>query len=94
MLGLGTDRIGVAFHGIAHTHLDSLAHVNDNGTFFNGYKPDPETVKKDNGHARNSLSKEKNGIFTRGVLLDIPRLKGVKYLEETIKRKVGKTGAA
>src|SRR5206468_7261120 len=28
MLGLGTDRIGVAFHGIAHTHLDSLAHIN------------------------------------------------------------------
>src|SRR5206468_5306866 len=31
MLGLGTDRIGVAFHGIAHTHLDSLAHINYDG---------------------------------------------------------------
>src|SRR5436190_23312558 len=28
MLALGADRIGVAFHGIAHTHLDSLAHIN------------------------------------------------------------------
>ena len=28
MLALGSDRIGVAFHGIAHTHLDSLAHIN------------------------------------------------------------------
>jgi hypothetical protein len=40
MLGIGTDRIGVAYHGITHTHLDSLAHINDNGVFYNGYKPD------------------------------------------------------
>src|ERR1700756_2192069 len=81
MLGLGTDRIGVAFHGIAHTHLDSLAHINYDGVFYNGYKPDPEKVKKDNGHAKNSIHNLKNGIFTRGILIDIPQLKGVKYLE-------------
>ena len=80
MLGIGTDRIGVAYHGIAHTHLDSLAHINDNGTFYNGYKPDPEKVLRD-GHAKNSIHNVKDGIFTRGVLLNIPRLKGVPYLE-------------
>src|SRR5437867_10775983 len=47
MLAIGSDRIGVAFHGIAHTHLDSLAHINYDGVFYNGYKPDPEQVKKD-----------------------------------------------
>src|SRR5215831_17123462 len=36
MLAIGNDRIGVAYHGIAHTHLDSLAHINDNGVFYNG----------------------------------------------------------
>src|SRR3989442_11889381 len=81
MLALGTDRIGVAFHGIAHTHLDSLAHINYDGVFYNGYKPDPEQVKKANGHAKNSIHNLKSGIFTRGILIDIPRLKGVKYLE-------------
>jgi kynurenine formamidase len=81
MLGLGTDRIGVAFHGIAHTHLDSLAHINYDGVFYNGYKPDPDQVKKANGHAKNSIHNLKNGIFTRGILIDIPQLKGVKYLE-------------
>ena len=40
MLALGSDRIGVAFHGIAHTHLDSLAHVNYDGVFYYGYTPD------------------------------------------------------
>ncbi len=33
MLALGSDRIGVAFHGIAHTHLDSLAHINYDGVY-------------------------------------------------------------
>jgi len=81
MTGIGSDYVGVAAHGWAHTHIDSLAHVNENGVFFNGYKPDPGTVTKDNGHARNSIHNLKNGIFTRGVLIDLPRLKGVPYLE-------------
>lgn len=80
MLAIGMDQIAVNYHGIAHTHLDSLAHINDNGVFFNGYKPDPDKVLK-SGHEKNSIHNVKNGIFTRGVLIDIPRLKGVPYLE-------------
>src|SRR6266853_1708698 len=80
MLGIGADQISANYHGIAHTHLDSLAHINDNGVFFNGYKPDADTVLKQ-GHAKNSIHNLKNGIFTRGILIDIPRLKGVPYLE-------------
>src|SRR5215468_1705664 len=80
MLAIGNDRIGVAYHGIAHTHLDSLAHINDNGVFYNGYKPDADSVLK-GGHAKNSIHNVKNGIFTRGILIDIARLKGVRYLE-------------
>jgi kynurenine formamidase len=80
MLAIGNDRIGVRYHGITHTHLDSLAHINDHGVFYNGYKPDPDAVLK-GGHSKNSIHNVKNGIFTRGILLDIPRLKGVPYLE-------------
>jgi len=80
MLAIGNDRIGVRYHGITHTHLDSLAHINDNGVFYNGYKPDRDAVLKE-GHSKNSIHNVKNGIFTRGVLIDIPRLKGVSYLE-------------
>ena len=81
MLAIGSDRFGVAFHGVAHTHLDSLAHIHYDGVFYNGYKPDQAAVMKANGHARNSIVNLKNGIFTRGVLIDIPRMKGVPYLE-------------
>jgi kynurenine formamidase len=80
MLTIGTDRFGVVPHGVAHTHLDSLAHINYDGVFYNGYKPDAATVMK-SGHARNSIANLKNGIFTRGVLIDLPRLKGIPYLE-------------
>jgi kynurenine formamidase len=80
MQGIGSDRLAINYHGIAHTHLDSLAHINDKGVFFNGYAPDAGTVQKQ-GHSKNSIHNVKNGIFTRGVLIDIPRLKGVPYLE-------------
>lgn len=80
MLEIGSDRIAVTHHGVAHTHLDSLAHIHYDGVFYNGYKPDPDAVMK-NGHTRNSIANLKNGIFTRGVLVDLPRLKGVPYLE-------------
>ncbi|HUP41466.1 MAG TPA: cyclase family protein [Vicinamibacterales bacterium] len=80
MLTTGTDRMGVIPHGVAHTHLDSLAHIDYDGVFFNGYKPDADAVMK-SGHTRNSIINLKNGIFTRGILVDLPRLKGVPYLE-------------
>ena len=80
MVGISSDRISVQYHGISHTHLDALAHINDDGVFYNGYAPDAETVIA-NGHAKNSIHNLKNGILTRGVLIDIPRLRGVPYLE-------------
>jgi kynurenine formamidase len=80
MITTGTDRMGVVPHGVAHTHLDSLAHINYDGVFYNGYKPDADSVMK-RGHTRNSIINLKNGIFTRGILVDLPRLKGVPYLE-------------
>ena len=42
MQGIGSDRMAVSYHGIAHTHLDSLAHINENGVFYNGYTPDAD----------------------------------------------------
>jgi kynurenine formamidase len=81
MRGMGIDRWGVWYHGVAHTHLDSLAHISDKGVFYNGYTPDPAVVKQANGHSRNSIHNLKNGVLTRGILIDVPRLKSVPYLE-------------
>ena len=80
MLGISSDRIAVRYHGISHTHLDALAHVNDDGVFYNGYAPDPDATVE-HGHEKNSIHNLKSGIVTRGILVDIPRLRGVPYLE-------------
>jgi kynurenine formamidase len=78
---VSVDKIAVSYHGNVHTHIDSLAHVFFDGKAYNGYAPVKTKVMKAGGHARNSIYNVKNGIFTRGILIDIPRLKGVPYLE-------------
>ena len=67
-------------HGPGTTHLDAFAHVFFDGRMWNGYDVDGLVTVKD-GALRNSIMTMKNGLVTRGVLYDMPRLKGVPYLE-------------
>ena len=80
MRSMGSDRIAVGIHGQTTTHLDGLSHQYFDGKAYNGYAPDEAMVMKE-GHAQNSVHSFMHGIFTRGILMDIPRLKGVPYLE-------------
>jgi kynurenine formamidase len=76
-----TDRISYpCIHGAGATHIDSLAHIFFAGRMWNGYPVDGN-VSREKGAQRNSVMNMKNGIVTRAVLYDIPRLKGVEYLE-------------
>ena len=72
------DNYSVSYHGFAHTHMDSLCHLLYNGKMFNGFSQKEITA---NGTAKLSIHNAKSGIFTRGVLIDIPALRGVEYLE-------------
>jgi kynurenine formamidase len=75
-----TDRVAYpCIHGPGTTHLDSFAHMFFDGKMWNGYSR--HLVTKQGGAAKVSIMTMKNGIVTRGVLYDIPRLKGVPYLE-------------
>ena len=67
-------------HGPGTTHLDAFAHIFFDGKMWNGYDVDG-LVTMEGGAAKNSIMTVKNGLVTRGVLYDIPRLKGVPYLE-------------
>ena len=75
-----SDRIAVQFHGLAHTHLDSLAHHFVDDKMYNGY-PRKDYVTMQGGATKDSIINVKEGVFTRGILMDIPRLKGLPYLE-------------
>jgi kynurenine formamidase len=71
-------------HGAGTTHLDSFAHIFFGGKMWNGYAV-AGLVTKDGGAAKNSILTMKDGIVTRGILYDIPRLKGVPYLEPGVR---------
>lgn len=72
------DRIDIDFHGGTFTHLDALCHVAYDGRFYNGVPYESATPE---GCAKMGIDALADGIVTRAVLLDIPRLKGVPYLE-------------
>lgn len=72
------DTYTVLYHGFAHTHMDALAHMFWHGKMFNGFAQ--ETVT-DSGAGQLAIQNMRNGIFTRGILIDIPELKGLPYLE-------------
>ncbi len=72
------DFVGVAFHGMATSHIDALCHVLVDGQMYNGF---PASEVKSTGARRGSIMCAADGIVSRGVLLDIPRLQGVAYLE-------------
>lgn len=72
------DTFFISYHGYAHTHMDSLCHFFYKGKMYNGYSQEEVS---DQGAAKNSVLNFKNGIVARGILIDIPRLKGVDYLE-------------
>jgi kynurenine formamidase len=72
------DYFAIAPHGMATTHLDALCHVLLEGKMYNGFD---QSEVKSNGAERNSIMAGKDGIVSRGVLLDIPRLRGVPWLE-------------
>jgi kynurenine formamidase len=74
------DRQDIDYHGTTFSHLDALCHVAYNGKVYNGFAFE-EIVRKDGGCSKMGITALKDGIVTRGILLDIPRLKGLPYLE-------------
>jgi len=72
------DSYTVQYHGYAHTHMDSLCHLIHNDKLYNGFSRDVVTEK---GAEKLQIHNLKHGIFSRGILFDIPRLRGVDYLE-------------
>jgi kynurenine formamidase len=77
-LEVSTDYIGIAFHGMASSHLDALCHVFQGGKMYNGH---PATDVKSTGAKRNTVMTLKDGLAGRGVLLDVPRALGVPYID-------------
>ena len=72
------DYLATEFHGDCHTHIDALCHVAMRGKLYNGK---PVSAVTSRGPTIQDITAYANGIVGHGVLLDIARLRGVKWLE-------------
>jgi len=72
------DRLGMNVHGNVDSHIDALCHIMWRKTLYNGVPAEEVT---EHGAQELSIEVARDGIAGRGVLLDIPRLRGVRWLE-------------
>jgi kynurenine formamidase len=72
------DYVGVDYHNDGHTHIDAFSHVAYDGRLYGGRSD--KTVTSD-GAAAGSVEVLKDGLVGRGVLLDVPRVRGVSFME-------------
>ena len=79
MLQASSEHLSFVFHGSVFTHIDGLAHVFWEGQMYNGRSA--ALVKSGEGATIQTSDVMQDGILTRGVLLDIARLKGRTTLD-------------
>ena len=87
--GAAMDVISSTYHATTTTHMDSLCHYIFEGRTYNGWEiekyhqatPTREGFGEGPGCMKNSILGFKDGLITRGVLVDIPLMRGVPYLE-------------
>jgi kynurenine formamidase len=72
------DFVGVDYHNDTHSHLDALCHVAFDGRLYNDRPADAVTQV---GAVASTVEVAADGLVGRGVLLDIPPLRSVPWLE-------------
>ena len=78
-LTFALDFLGMACHGDCHTHIDALCHIAYKGLTYNGRPANAVMTSK--GATSLDIANYHDGIVGRGVLLDVPRYRRVKWLE-------------
>ena len=77
-LDFAMDRFTMNVHGNADSHIDALCHVIFDSKLYNDV---PVDVITPSGASSLSIDVVQDGIVGRGVLLDVPRLRGQPWLE-------------
>ena len=75
--GYGADYVALAPHGYATSHIDALCHIFHDGKLYNGYEGETVTA---HGAGELGIHHLRSGIITRGVLVDVPAIRGVEAL--------------
>ena len=77
--GASKDYVGTAYHGKSVTHLDAFCHFTHAGRIYGG--AGAAEVLSETGAGAGDVRIASPGIVGRGVLLDVPRFRGVEWLE-------------
>lgn len=72
------DYLGIDYHGVHTSHFDALCHVFYDGRMYNDR---PASLVRSTGAEALTIDVYRNGISTRGVLVDIPALRGVEFVD-------------
>jgi kynurenine formamidase len=75
--GYGADYFALASHGYATSHIDALCHIFYEGRMYNGYSAETVTA---HGAGKLGIHHLRSGVITRGILLDVPSVRGVEAL--------------
>ena len=79
-LGSGAlEHLGLVYHGYTVTHVDALSHIFWDGRMYDD-RP-AELVTSPFGATQLAVTALRDGVQTRGVLLDVAALRGVDWLE-------------
>ena len=77
--GFMSDSFRFDYHGYVTSHIDALCHFQYRGMLYSGIHLRADNTAK--WCRKLGIETLKNGVITRAILIAIPRLKGVPYLE-------------
>src|SRR5215469_17060820 len=77
--GHAMDLYTIWYHGSIITHIDALCHYSFEGKLYNGM--DRSRINSKDGCPILGVENQKEGYMTRGILVDIPRMKNIPYME-------------
>ena len=83
--GAVVDYYGFIYHGHTFTHIDALCHIWDEDGIWQGRRPE-QAIDSASGALFGDVTAWNQGIFTRAVLLDVPKFRGEPYV--TLERPV------
>jgi kynurenine formamidase len=72
------DYVGADYHNEGHSHIDAFSHVAFDEMLYGGV---PDAAVTEEGAADGAIDVLENGLVGRGVLLDVPRVRGVPWVE-------------
>lgn len=71
------EQLGLFYHGWAYTHVDALTHLTYRGRGYNGRK----VTRFEGAPDHAGVGTMRDGLVTRGVLVDLPRLRATRRTE-------------